>query len=174
MREQYIVRGSEALNRAISLPDRERELRRVPKRRQRKQEGQGLERYADIGFASQINLFSFVLLMGAVFGIGYMSIGLLTVSDKITSMNRETDKVFAMVKQVKSENDNKENKIYSQIDLEEIREKALTELGMVYPYRNHVISYKAVSGGYVRQFGEIQRKDNLSFFEKILSRIISK
>lgn len=174
MRESYMVRGSEALNRNVAFPERERDFRRKPERKQQRKENREPRRYADVGFASSINFFSFVALIGVVFGIGYMSVGLLAVSDKIATMNRETKEVLAMVKQAKYENDNKENKIYSQIDLEEIREKALTELGMVYPYRNQVINYKAVTGGYVRQFGDIQRKDDLNFFERALSMFMSK
>ncbi len=39
---------------------------------------------------------------------------------------------------------------------------------MVYPYENQVITYKSVTNGYVRQYGDLKGNEELNFIERVL------
>lgn len=170
MSEFYRTRGSEALKirPEYNLPI-EHERRRTPQRKKDKKTGLNYEKYASAVYIPSINLVGFVMLAVSVAFFIYTSNAYLKMNDSIINLNNEVKKINSETKKRMAENNNLENKIYSSIDLTEIREKAIDELGMVYPYKNHVIKYQAVSGGYVRQFGELEGGKKLSLFEKILS-----
>lgn len=170
MSELYRTRGSEALQKRAALHQPlEKSLPKNPSRQKKRKPRLNYERYAESAYAPTMNVFNFVMLIFMAGVFIYSCTMYLRVSDKIATVNTETYHVRNKMEKIKAENDNKENKIYAGIDLEEIREKALNELGMVYPYKNHVIKYQAVTGGYVRQFGDLEGEKSLSFFEKVLS-----
>jgi len=45
---------------------------------------------------------------------------------------------------------------------------AIEKYGMVYPYENQVVTYKSVTNGYVRQYGDLKGNESLSLIERIL------
>lgn len=66
----------------------------------------------------------------------------------------------AQLSELKAENDDEYNRVTSSVDLEEIREIAINELGMVYAGADQVILYDGQGSDYVRQYGEIPKADN--------------
>ncbi|MBR5584398.1 MAG: hypothetical protein IKW21_07725, partial [Lachnospiraceae bacterium] len=50
------------------------------------------------------------------------------------------------------------NRIETSINLEEIREVAINELGMVYATKENVILYKSTHQNYVSQYGEVPQE----------------
>lgn len=175
MSERYKTRGSEALNRKLEfrgLPSTEPQI--VKKPIQKKKTQLNYERYADSVYAPEVTAFGFFMLAISLVALIYVCILYLNVNDRIVKVNKEAGLIQIKTEKLKTENDNKENKLYSQIDLEKIREKAIRDLGMVYPYKNHVITYKAVQGGYVRQFGEIGGNKGKNVFEKILGLLVAR
>lgn len=170
MSELYRTRGSEALNYGVEAERlREHDLRKTPLKRKKKKIELQYERYIDPKFIPAISPLSFLLLVAAVASLVIVSGLYLQMNNKVTSIQREIKKIQAETEELKRLNDNIENKLYVGMDLEEIRERALNELGMVYPYKNHVVKYQAVSGGYVRQFSEMKGEKSLNLFEKALS-----
>jgi len=62
--------------------------------------------------------------------------------------------------EVKTENDDEYNRVTTSVDLEEIRDMAMNELGMVYASADQVILYDSEGSDYVKQYGEIPGGDS--------------
>lgn len=63
---------------------------------------------------------------------------------------------------MKKENADDLNRIETSVNLEEIRDIAINELGMVYASQDNVVLYKNTSQNYVSQYEDVpQEKDSL-------------
>lgn len=69
-------------------------------------------------------------------------------SKLITSMQEE-------LADLKEENTTRENSILDSVNLDEIRDKAQNELGMVYADRDQIIEYEDPAADYVKQYDSI-------------------
>ena len=58
---------------------------------------------------------------------------------------------------MKEQNNTKYNSVMDSVNLDEIREKAMNELGMVYPSRSQVIGYDSKESEYVKQYKDISK-----------------
>lgn len=61
---------------------------------------------------------------------------------------------------MRAENDDEYNRVTTSVDLDEIRDIAINELGMVYAGADQVILYDGQGSDYVRQYQEIPEEDN--------------
>lgn len=62
--------------------------------------------------------------------------------------------------ELKTENDDEYNRVTASVDLEEIRDIAMNELGMVYAAADQVILYDAKGSDYVKQYAEIPEEES--------------
>lgn len=61
--------------------------------------------------------------------------------------------------ELKTENDDEYNRVTTSVDLEEIRDIAINELGMVYANADQVILYDGEGSDYVKQYAEIPEEN---------------
>lgn len=121
----------------------ERRIRIQQRERQRK-----LARHKSFDYVSAI-FFSLALCVTVVTAVSYLQAQqeLRYVDKKITSLEKE-------VISIKNENsaiaDSAEN-----VDLEYIKDYALTKLGMVHPKDNQIINYDSTKKDYVKQYADI-------------------
>lgn len=85
---------------------------------------------------------------------------LTTRSKNITSLQRE-------LSDIKEENVTKYNNIVNSMNLEEIREKAINELGMVYAEPGQVIKYKSPTSNAVIQYASIPESGIVASAEQV-------
>lgn len=76
-------------------------------------------------------------------------------SKKITAMQEE-------LADMKEENTTRYNSVMDSVDLEEVRQKAQEELGMVYATEGQVKEYEKPSGDYVKQYEAIPEEGVLA------------
>ena len=57
--------------------------------------------------------------------------------------------------QLKEENTTRENAVLDSVNLDEIRDKAQNELGMVYASQDQIINYEDPAADYVKQYVDI-------------------
>lgn len=116
-----------------------------------------------------IDLFSVFFLTLAITVTVYTCISYLKVQSEITEQNKEIASLEHSL--VKLQNQNKEAlaKINTSLDLNYIYEIATKELGMVYPDKNQVITYKSNLSDYVRQYKEIPEVTDSTILDKILN-----
>lgn len=80
-------------------------------------------------------------------------------SKHITSMQRE-------LASVKEENTTRYHAVMNSMNLEEVREKAMNEFGMVYAKEGQIISYQSPTSNMVTQYAEIPTSGILASSDK--------
>lgn len=101
--------------------------------------------------ASPVNMPLFILSLVAFAAIGFMMIQYIRLSSEITVLTSSITSLESQVDALKNENDEYYGRIMSNIDLEEVREIAITELGMDYATADQIITYDSRIDDYVEQ-----------------------
>jgi cell division protein FtsL len=84
-----------------------------------------------------------------------------------TSSQKKIASLESELAELKKVNADDLNRIETSINLEEIREIAINELGMVYATKENVILYKNTNQNYVSQYGEVPQEAD-SFVKSII------
>ena len=80
----------------------------------------------------------------------------LMLQSQITSEVKEIARLETTLNELKAENDDTENRIKGAIDLEEIKFRAMNELGMQYANEDQIVAYECEDTDYVRQLVDIE------------------
>ena len=137
-----IIEGNTVRVEQVSPQVREKELRRS-------QVVQARER------ALQMNL-SYVLFLTVAAALAVtIYIFYLRLQASSTQLQKQTVSLQTQLKNLQIENDIVYNEIVSGVNLEQVKEIAISELGMTYPSENQIITYDAASSDYVKQYAEI-------------------
>lgn len=94
-------------------------------------------------------------------GISFLfvfSVRMLSVQSAIAEQRREIMLLEAEFNQLKNKNDETHKRLDSSVDLTEVYDVAIKELGMVYPKNGQIVSYEASRPDYVKQFKDIPVK----------------
>ena len=84
-----------------------------------------------------------------------------------TSSQKKIASLESELAELKKVNADDLNRIETSINLEDIREIAINELGMVYATKENVILYKNTNQNYVSQYGEVPQEAD-SFVKSII------
>lgn len=87
-----------------------------------------------------------ILIVMSLALVNYIS---LTAS--VTASVSEIASLESQLSALKSDNDEQLNEVNSRINLDEIKYRAIADLGMTYADKNQVITYSGDSNDYVRQ-----------------------
>lgn len=89
--------------------------------------------------------------------------GYLQIQADNTARVKNIAALEAQLSELKTENDDEYNRVTTSVDLEEIRDIAVNELGMVYAGADQVVLYDSEGSDYVKQYAEIpEEKSGLS------------
>lgn len=102
-----------------------------------------------------MNLRYVLFLTVAAVAVVTICVYFLKLQATSTQLQKKTVSLQTTLKDLKIENDIVYNEIVSGIDLEQVREKAVEELGMSYPAQSQIVYYDEASSDYVKQFEEI-------------------
>lgn len=80
---------------------------------------------------------------------------MLSMQAKVTNQSDTISLLQSEVETLTDENNAYETRINSSINLEQIREQAINQLGMVYPTEGQVVYYNLTEADYVRQFQDV-------------------
>ena len=97
-------------------------------------------------------LFSFVVVIG-IFATALM--GELTLQAQNTQLRREIASQKSQLNTLKMENDEEYSRIAGSVDMQQIKEKAITELGMQYAQSGQVIVVADATDDYVHQYQDM-------------------
>ena len=86
---------------------------------------------------------------------GYILIGYIRLQSEITTSVKRISTMESTLNSLKTANDEEYSRIESSVDLDEIRRIAITELGMVYPNEEQIVSVPDEGNDYVRQVADI-------------------
>lgn len=105
--------------------------------------------------AEQINL-RYVLFMSLL--IAVMTVALIfyiKLQADISISSSEVASLEAELTELRSSNEEAYNEIAASVDLDEIRDRAINELGMKYAAQSQIVEYSASGGGVVHQISEV-------------------
>lgn len=83
--------------------------------------------------------------------------GYLMLQSEITSRSKNIAALQQEVANLKEDNTTKYNAILNSVNLEEIRDKAMNDLGMVYASPEQIIKYKSPTSNTVKQYEAIPK-----------------
>ncbi len=131
------------------VPDRSEEQ----ERRNRRQEQRQLRR------ANKLNFLYTMAVSGIVAVIFVICYQYLNLQASVKQNASEISGLQEKLASLTADNDATEISLQTGIDYEAIYEAAVTELGMVYPDKDKVISYNAGVSEYVKQYQDIPAAD---------------
>ncbi len=91
----------------------------------------------------------------------------LQLQSEITGRSKNITAMQLELESVKEENATRYNTIVNSMNLEEIREKAMTELGMVYVKAGQVISYQNPADHTVKKYANIPESGIVASSEQV-------
>lgn len=80
---------------------------------------------------------------------------LLTMQAKVTNQSKTITVLQSELEALRDDNNAFEARLNSSVDLEQIRDTAMNQLGMVYPAEGQVVYYNLTESDYVRQYRDI-------------------
>lgn len=99
-----------------------------------------------------INAGYVVFMTAMLFIVGAVCMGYLNITSSITSDLTKIAGLEAEYNSLKAENDDYENRINGSIDLENIKKRAMNDLGMQYANDDQIVLYESDDTDYVRQY----------------------
>ncbi|MBR2409871.1 MAG: hypothetical protein IKB07_13070 [Lachnospiraceae bacterium] len=102
-----------------------------------------------------IDFISMTLLVAAMAITLYLCYNYLQVQGNIVQLERDVMVLEQQLDTILAENAAMEDGLNVETDWESIYRTAITELGMVYPNKNEVITYESTKNGHVIQYKDI-------------------
>lgn len=91
----------------------------------------------------------------------------LQLQSEVTSRSKNITALQQELADAKEANTTKYNAIVNSMNLEEVREKAMTELGMVYASVDQVIEYESPTNQMVKKFADIPESGVIASSDKV-------
>ena len=130
--------------------DRTRKERSRPKARPRRARVEK-PRYFSVGYTLFLAAASVLTL--------WVCAGYLQLQADNTARSKNIVVLEEQLADKKAENDDEYNRVTSSVDLEEVRDIAINELGMVYAGADQVVLYDGTGRDYVKQYADIPKED---------------
>ena len=80
---------------------------------------------------------------------------MLSMQAKVTNQGNTITKLQSQIETLTDDNNAYEARINSSVDLDQIRDVAMNQLGMVYPTEGQVVYYDQTEADYVRQYQDV-------------------
>lgn len=96
-----------------------------------------------------------ICLMVATTFLFVSCVNMLTIQADITEQRRQIAALESTLNELTDTNNETSKRLESSVDLTQIYDVAINELGMVYPKTGQVVSYKASNPDYVKQFKDV-------------------
>lgn len=148
-RRQFYVYGS-AAQQAEALPKRRPETRR-------RKAPQHVSRQVvrNRNRAMNINPAYAVFLVAAAFCAVFLCVMYLRLQSEVVNHSENLTTLQEDLANLTEANNTAYNAAEDSVNLEEIRDKAMNEMGMVYESQGNVIEYESPASGYVKQYDSI-------------------
>ena len=97
-----------------------------------------------------------LFMMAAMVCTVFVCIQYLRLQSEVTSKVAEISKLEAQLNELKAENDDTESRIKGAVDLEQVKYRAMNELGMQYANSDQIVAYVCDDTDYVTQLIDIE------------------
>ncbi len=157
IRKSARIYNYDNLARKYSAEDEKHQLK-LEKIKTRSERSQREREQAQAGINFGIDLFSAVLLTASLACILVFALGYLSLSARITEAKTDVSALTREYNELKTDNDGLYAEIDASVDIGYVYETAVTELGMVYPDDNQIVTYELEKEGYVKQYMDVPEK----------------
>ncbi len=144
-RSQAYIQGNTA--RKLQVVPSEYERRPVKKNTRAARKNRERALYMNVGYV--------MFLVGAMILAGFVLTGYLKLQSDITNSIKHIAQLESELNTMKLDNDERYSRLTSDVNLEEVRQTAIQELGMQYAQEGQIITFNGEDNDYVRQTGEI-------------------
>ena len=103
-------------------------------------------------FMNPLAVMTIIAMVGL---ISYFLFQYVSLQSKVTTAVKEIASLESELATLKSDNSEKQVEINSSISLDDIKYRAIAELGMTYAQEDQIVTYDGESGDYVRQVTKI-------------------
>lgn len=141
-REEYVYG-----NTARALHPVEDEVRRPVKLSNRARRNRERAGHMNFGYVAFLTL--------AIVVTGFGCLHYLELQSEITNSVKRISLLESDLNEIKAENDDTESRIKGSVGLEEIKRRAMNELGMQYATEDQIVKYSSDDTDYVRQYIDI-------------------
>ena len=94
-------------------------------------------------------------LLAVILAMSFVLIQYISLQSDVTASIKEIAQLESSLSDLKSNNDELENEINSNVNLDDIKYTAITKLGMTYAQEDQIVNYDGGSGDYVRQVTQL-------------------
>lgn len=108
-----------------------------------------------------------VFLAVAAVAMVFICVQYLRLQSEITNRSKNIASLQRELTDLKEENTTKYNYLINSMNLEEIREKAINELGMVYATPEQIVKYKSPTSNAVTQYESIPESGVLAGYDEM-------
>lgn len=105
--------------------------------------------------ALSMNLGYVTFLAAAAIITVFMCVNFLQLQAKGTRLQKEVTALETRLGEEILENNSDYNRIMTSVDMEQVKEVAMNELGMVHAKKSQIVTYEIDDNDYVRQYAEI-------------------
>lgn len=144
--------GREPLRRE---PERKYQPAHVPGRSERQRIQENAQARGIFYIGRGMGFFGMLIVAAAVFAMVWFCVGYLELRAESTRLDKTIASLETELAMAMEANRAMENSISEDINLENIYQTAVAELGMVFPNKNEVIYYSPACVEYVRQYQSI-------------------
>lgn len=133
-----------------------RKLQAVPQPQERRQVSpEDQKRRKTRERALSMNMGYVLFLTAAAVVTVFMCVNFLRLQARETSLQKEVTALETQLNAAILENESDYNRIMSGVDMEQVKDVAMNELGMVYAKRSQIVTYEVENRDYVRQYVEV-------------------
>lgn len=104
-----------------------------------------------------MNPFLIAFMAGVMCLMSFFLIEYISLQSQVTGTINEIAQLETQLASLKSDNDETLNEINSSINLDDIKYRAIAQLGMTYAKEDQIVTYDGGSGDYVRQVSELKK-----------------
>lgn len=94
-------------------------------------------------------------LTGCVIASAFAAFSLIQIRSNVTQQMKEVSALSSSVENMKAENDARYKEITTSVDLNEIKDVAMNQLGMTYASQDQIVYYTVENNNYMDQYSEI-------------------
>lgn len=100
-----------------------------------------------------------LFLTGTVIAVFAAAAYYLNLSTSVSENKKQVASLESELIDLKAENDEYEKRLQMSINIDDIRNRAINELGMVYPSKDQIVNYNYEESDYVRQYQKIPQEN---------------
>ncbi len=147
----YITDGNTARQVVQPLPSRQ-EIEEEKRRKREDQRRKNRKRHAAI--MRRKRMYS-VYMITMIVVVGTLFVGYVDLANSITTNSNRVAALETQISDLKSENSTLQSRIDASVNLSEIKDRAVNDLGMVYADSSQIVYYDMEDSDYMSQYSDL-------------------